>query len=341
MSRVAIVYHGDREAKQSGSMAERFVGAARALEAEGIQAVPAVYNDDFGDEFFTYALTLDGLLVWVNPIESGRDRSKLDSTLRDIANRGIMVSAHPDTIMKLGTKQVLFDTKGMTWGSDVRVYRTLEELKAQLPEQLKHGSAYVLKQYRGHSGGGIWKVRQEASQYYARHAQRGCFEQEVTFEDLLTIFAPYFEGDGRIIEQPYQERLPEGMIRCYQVVDRVEGFGHQAINAFYPAPPGAKPEDAHQPGPRLYFPPDHPEFQSVKRKMEDDWIPELLTVLSLDREQLPLLWDADFLLGPKDANGVDTYVLCEINVSSVSPFPEWAQAPLARAMKRRLQKKQP
>ena len=48
-------------------------------------------------------------------------------------------------------------------------------------------------------------------------------------------------------------------------------------------------------------------------------------------EALPVLWDCDFLLGPKDANGKDTYVLCEINVSSVAPFPESALPHIAEA----------
>jgi hypothetical protein len=46
---------------------------------------------------------------------------------------------------------------------------------------------------------------------------------------------------------------------------------------------------------------------------------------------LPVLWDADFLYGPKTAAGEDSYVLCEINVSSVAPFPESAVAPVAKA----------
>jgi len=47
---------------------------------------------------------------------------------------------------------------------------------------------------------------------------------------------PYFSANGRMIDQEYQERLPEGMIRCYLVHDKVVGFGHQAINALFPAP---------------------------------------------------------------------------------------------------------
>jgi len=34
------------------------------------------------------------------------------------------------------------------------------------------------------------------------------------------------------------------------------------------------------------------------------------------------IWDADFLYGPRMTSGADTYVLCEINVSSTFTFPE-------------------
>ncbi len=47
-------------------------------------------------------------------------------------------------------------------------------------------------------------------------------------------------------------------------------------------------------------------------------------LLEIDIESLPILWDCDFLLGPKEENGEDSYVLCEINVSSVAPYPESA-----------------
>jgi hypothetical protein len=58
--------------------------------------------------------------------------------------------------------------------------------------------------------------------------------------------------------------------------------------------------------------------------------------LDIERESLPILWDCDFLFGPKGDDGKDTYVLCEINVSSVAPYPESAvpyvvEASVARA----------
>ncbi len=64
-----------------------------------------------------------------------------------------------------------------------------------------------------------------------------------------------------------------------------------------------------------------PEFQDLKSILEQEWIPRAQRVLEIDTKRLPILWDCDFLLGPKGADGRDTYVLCEINVSSVAPYP--------------------
>ena len=41
--------------------------------------------------------------------------------------------------------------------------------------------------------------------------------------------------------------------------------------------------------------------------------------------------DADFLYGPKDESGADTYVLCEIKVSAVWPFPPHATGAIVEA----------
>jgi hypothetical protein len=79
------------------------------------------------------------------------------------------------------------------------------------------------------------------------------------------------------------------------------------------------------------------EFQLLKRQLEEEWVPALRRSLGIDTMQLPVLWDCDFLLGAKTEAGHDTYVLCEINVSSVSPFPDSAVEPLARATLARVQ----
>jgi hypothetical protein len=55
----------------------------------------------------------------------------------------------------------------------------------------------------------------------------------------------------------------------------------------------------------------------------------MLEVLGLDRAALPVIWDADFLYGARDASGADTYVLCEINASSCFAIPDKAPAAIA------------
>jgi hypothetical protein len=78
-----------------------------------------------------------------------------------------------------------------------------------------------------------------------------------------------------------------------------------------------------------------PEFHALRTKMESEWTPQMMQLLGIDARSLPIIWDADFLYGPRDATGQDTYVLCEINVSSVFPFPEQAPPEIARLAKAR------
>ncbi len=340
--RVAILYPGDHEARRNATPDNnRFSQIFRALADLGMIVEPAVYHDDFCDRVRQQLLQVDGVLVWVNPVEGGRDRSILDSMLREVAAADVFVSAHPDVILKMGTKEVLYRTRDIGWGCDTRLYRSMEEMRRELPSRLAAGEARVLKQIRGNGGDGVWKVALAKDASYSspqlgslvrvRHAKRGSIEEEISLDGFLTRCEPYFRGQGGMIDQAYQPRLTDGMIRCYLVHDKVAGFGHQAINALYPAPPGAAPTEAPEPGPRLYHPPTLPEFQPLKRKLEREWVPEMRQLLEIDSASLPVLWDADFLFGPTTESGEDSYVLCEINVSSVAPFPESAVPYVAEA----------
>jgi hypothetical protein len=331
--RVGVVYHGPPGAQDTAAPANSKVPAVfPALAEAGIEAHPVVWNDAVAAEAIRRLMAMDGLLVWVNPIEGGRDRTRLDAALREAAAAGVFVSTHPDVILKLGTKQVLVDTGAMSWSAPgTLAHRTVRDLAAALAGQMAAGQSRVLKQYRGHSGDGIWKVEPDDGGVRVRHAKRGSPEERLSLAGFLKRCEPYFDGEGRMINQPYQARLPEGMIRCYLVRDRVEGFGHQAVNALCPPLPGTPAGEFPPTTSRLYHPPTLAPFQRLKRQLEDVWVPELSRTLHLGMDELPLLWDCDFLLGPRDAAGDDTYVLCEINVSSVSPFPESALRPLALA----------
>ncbi|MEO5733005.1 MAG: Cj0069 family protein [Rubrivivax sp.] len=189
----------------------------------------------------------------------------------------------------------------------------------------------MLKQHRGHSGIGVWRIEQRSAGTFAlRHAQRGSVEEMVDWAGVVQRLAPYFEQGGHMVDQAWQPRLVEGMTRAYLVRDRMAGFGRQAVNALYPAVDGGF---APTPGPRLYSDADDLRFQELRRRIEDSWVDLLCERVGVMPDALPLLWDADFLLGHRDATGSERYVLCEINVSSVAPFPEPAIAPLVSAVR--------
>ena len=338
--KVAILYPGDYEARQNATPENnRLASVFKALAERRVHVEPAVYHDQFCDEVRQQLMQVDAVLVWMNPIQDGRDRSILDPMLRDVAASGIYVSTHPDVISKMGTKEVVYRTRDIGWGCDTHLYRSLAQLRQELPARLASGQARVLKQNRGNGGLGVWRVELLESGPFprpemtirVRHAKRGSIEEQISLNEFFVRCEPYFAKNGRLIDQAYQKRLPEGMVRCYLVHHKVVGFGHQAVNALFPAPDGAPPSDAPQPGPRLYHPPTMPEFQALKQKVEKDWVPAMQRLLDIKTASLPILWDCDFLLGPKNGSGDDTYVLCEINVSSVAPYPESAPPFIAEA----------
>jgi hypothetical protein len=338
IERIALLWRGDRDARaKSTAENNRLRPLFEALASLNVFAEPAVFSDEIVDEVRDQLLRLDGVLVWVDPISDGHDRSKLDPMLREVAAKGVWVSAHPDVILKMGTKEVLFRTRHLGWGTDTYLYRSLDEFRGELPLRLAPGPR-VLKQNRGNGGIGTWKVELAAHDtskvgldtiVRVLHARRGSVEEDLRLGDFMSRCEQYFALDGRMIDQPFQPRLQDGMIRCYMVRDEVAGFGHQLIKALMPSPPGTEPA---QPGPRIMYGADEPAFQALRQKMEADWTPAMLRLLDIDRASLPVIWDADFLYGPKTESGEDTYVLCEINVSAVFPFPEQVTAKIAQAV---------
>ena len=304
--------------------ASKLRGVFAAFAELGAPAEPVVYDDSRVDAVRVQLLALDGVLVWVNPIEHGLDRALLDPLLREAADAGVFVSAHPDVILRMGTKQVLADTQAMSWGTPTRVFRSVDELRAGL----EHDRVVVLKQYRGMGGDGVWKVRRVGRDALeVQHASRDAQSEQLTIETFLARCAPYFGGDGRMVEQPYQSRLPEGMTRVYCSHDAVVGFAHQYPRGLLPS--SVDPDSL--PTAKRFERADASEFAELRERMEGEWLPQLQRVLGLTRGELPVIWDADFLRA-EDGRPV----LCEINVSSTFAFPEHAYPAVAQAALERI-----
>src|SRR5262245_2696860 len=267
LGRIAILWRGD-EAARRGVTPEtsRFKAVFAALADVGVDAEPVVYEDDVLDAVHAQLAKLEGVLVWVNPIHGGRNRADLDALLRKVAARGVWVSAHPDVILKMGTQEVLHRTSKMRWGCATTLYRTPEAMRAVLPGRLAAGPR-VIKRNRGNGGQGVWKVERLASQHNrptvrVLDATKDASE-ELALDEFLERCLEYFE-DGCVIDQPFQARLSEGVVRCYMAGDRCAGFGHHKVKALVDAP-AARAEA----GRRLYTSNADPRFQCLRRFMED------------------------------------------------------------------------
>lgn len=345
--RIALLWRGDPSLSPPAPEDTRLASIFAALAARDVVAEPVIYADEVVDAVRERLFGFDGVMVWVDPIsvDEGKDRSVLDPMLRDVVARGAWVSTHPDVIMKMGVKEVLYRTRALGWGVDTDLYSSVDDFHERFPAKLAASGARVLKQNRGNGGQGVWKVAlvdQETNvaidtmQVRVLEARRGSTEEILALDAFMTRCESYFASAGRIIDQPFQPRLPEGMIRCYMSQGEVAGFGRQLIKALIPPPPPGTDPALAEPGPRIMHPPDAPSFQALRARMETDWVPAMRRLLDLDADDLPALWDADFLYGQKTAAGEDSYVLCEINVSAITPYPESAAPIVAQTALRRV-----
>jgi hypothetical protein len=253
----------------------------------------------------------------------------LDNLLREVAGKGVWVSAHPDVITSMGTKEVLYRTQSLGWGTDTDLYTSQLDLAERLPQRLRRDGRLVVKQARGTAGNGVWRIDLVPSATaLVRVAQANAPDvgaEEVSLETFIDRLAQYFAWSGSVVVQPYQSRLAEGMIRCYFAQDRVVGFCHQYPRGLLDEVEG----EPRQRGPMEDA--DAPAYQALRSKAETEWVPGMMSLMALDPHRLPIIWDADFLYGPLDSSGNDTYVLCEINISAVWPYPTQASARMAEA----------
>ncbi len=352
--RVGLLARGDAHTGTPSPRAkELMVPVIEAFGAAGVLAEHVVYADDAVSEVQEQLRALDGVLVWVNPIQDGATRASLDALLRDVAGAGVWVSARPDVILKMGTKEVLFQTRTVGWETETDVYRSVGELMERFPTRLARHGRRVLKQGRGTAGNGVWRIDllppvplngQTLSldaMVQVQHALVGLADGEAVEELRLGAFldrcGQYFAWSGCLVDQTYQDRLRDGMVRCYLTHDEVVGFCHQWPQALLDA--GATGGQSAAPQRRSVMEgPNAPAFRALKSKMRE-WVPQMQHLLDIETHDLPIIWDADFLYGPKDDAGEDSYVLCEINVSAVWPFPPAAIEPMVKASVAQLAKR--
>ena len=316
---IAIMVFAETHSSRIALEEEKYKNLAGAFKENGFDINSVIYNDGMADQLSTQLLRYDAILVWVNPLEQGNNRNKLNALLIKLSDSGCFVSAHPDVILQIGTKDVLYKTRETEFGGDVKLYNFFEEFKERFFAEQRPPAIRILKQYRGNGGDGVFKV--DATHFtqnkiIVTHAKKGNEEKTLSVDDFFSAFKIYVTGGGILIDQPWNENIINGMVRCYLTGSKVSGFGYQEINALYPG---------KQPGKRFYFSEDCGLFRDLREIMENKWVPELQQITGTKNEMMPVIWDADFFINSINTEKTnEKYTLCEINVSCVSPFPESA-----------------
>ena len=319
MSSVALMIYGDVHSNRNALTEEKYKDLAIAFSSHGFTTESVLYNDGAAGKLATELLKFDAVLVWVNPIEQGNNRTRLDALLAEISNKGCFVSTHPEVILKMGTKDVLYKTRDMDWGGDTKMYTSYQDFLSRFYTSLKTSGTRVLKQYRGNGGDGVYKIGYDsADKVKLTHAMAGSAERNLLFTDFYNEFEPFFLNDGLLIDQEWNKNVVNGMVRCYLTGTKIAGFGFQEINALYEST-----DKTHiPPSRRYYFTENCGLFSDLKEIMQNEWVPQLQSNLSIAENMLPVIWDADFFINkPNSKKTNKKYTLCEINVSCVSPFP--------------------
>ncbi len=332
---VAILEEADREDEHAAREGRgRFGALVLAFRAAGLDADTVMYSDERCQEAERRLNQADAVLVFVNPVHNGQDRSVLDPMLERVAERGTLVSAHPHVIDLMGTKRVLVDTEAMPWSLGDAHH--LEEGPQSLPGLLRRLQAgpRVLKQVRGNGGGGVWRLTWVGGAEPSVHVLKATDREGGAIMPWGAFWATmeqYWAAGGTWVDQPYRRPSPDGMVRCYLSGATVAGFGHQLVGALTSGPS----EQPMPSTPRQYTGPDDPRFQGLRERMEREWVPQLLDAVHLDADRLPVIWDADFFWD-RPAGKPEQFGLCEINVSAVHPYPDSAVAAMVATTQRRL-----
>lgn len=255
----------------------------------------------------------DGYVSRINPGNLKEENEYFDM-LRRLCNDGLVGMSHPDAMIGYGAKDALTKLAGTKLvPSDTYAYYDIESFKANFPKTLAKGER-VLKQNRGSTGEGIWRVKAEVSGNLNAQTPIKCTEakdnhtEHRRLGEFMDFCEQYIIGDnGMLVDMTFLPRIKEGEIRLLMLYDK-------PVNVVHKKP--AEGADAFSAtlfsGAKYRY--DEP---SKWQNLVDMFLSELPNVRKkLGDFDLPLIWTADFILDT-DENGADKYVLGEINCSCV------------------------
>ncbi|UJF24549.1 Cj0069 family protein [Suttonella sp. R2A3] len=292
-----------------------------AIKQKGWGCEIVYFRDQWAGEIFDYCNDrFDGYISRINPGNLEHGEKIYFETLRRLSDAGLVGMSHPDAMINFGAKDALVKLAQTDLvPEDTYAYYTIEDFKKIFPQSISHGER-VLKQNRGSTGEGIWRVQISESVDYQPgdslplDTKLKCTEavdnhvEYPTLEEFMIFCEQYIVGDnGMLVDMRFMPRIKEGEIRILLI-------GEQPIFVVHKKPADA--EDAFSAtlfsGAKYTY--DKPEDWADLMTLFNDSLPIISD--KLGGFDIPLIWTADFMLD-WDADGNDTYVLGEINCSCV------------------------
>lgn len=290
-----------------------------ALKQREQDAEVIFFDIEKREEIFDYVK--ENAVAYVSRINPGNLKYEVEyfEMLRDLCAAGVIGMPHPDAMIGYGAKDALVKLRHTSLvPEDTYAYYTIEEFKATFPKSLAKGER-VLKQNRGSTGEGIWRVQlvdalEAGVTEVPLNAKVKCTEAKdnhVEYHELeafMTFCEQYIVGaNGMLVDMTFLPRIKEGEIRLFMLRDK-------PINVVHKKPA----EDADSFSATLFsgakYRYDRPEEWAT---LVHSFLAQLQEVTSLlGGYDLPLIWTADFILDT-DESGQDAYILGEMNCSCV------------------------
>jgi hypothetical protein len=291
-----------------------------SLTKRGWTAEIVFYRDEDRGEIYKHAVEVAG--AYISRVNPGNLNSETGyfQMLRELVRHEVQGLPHPDAMANYGAKNAVEKLANTPLVPvDVQCYYDFELFKESFPRTLA-GESRVLKQNRGSTGEGIWRVevpkdcKLENGSVPLEVVVR-CTEakdnhvEERPLGEFIDYCVRYLDGpNGLLLDMPFLPRIVEGEIRVLMLrrtpvyvvhkkpVDEADAFSATLFS-------GAQYtyED----------PKEWPEVISVIQKNIE------LIVDRLGGYDIPLLWTTDFILDTDPKTGKDRYVLGEINASCV------------------------
>lgn len=292
-----------------------------AIKEKEWDAEVVYFRDEWTNMIFDYVSEkFDGYISRINPGNLPNGEKVYFDTLRRLSDHGLVGMSHPDVMVQFGAKDALVKLSSTDLvPEDTYAYYDVETFRKTFPISVSHGIR-VLKQNRGSTGSGIWRVEvidditYKAGDSLPLETKLKCTEaldnhvEYHTLGEFMTFCEQYIVGDnGMIVDMRFMPRIKEGEIRILMV-------GNEPMFVVHKKP--AQTENAFS---ATLFSGAHYTYDRP-----EDW-PELMNLFNeslpmisekIGGIDIPLIWTADFMLD-WDEDGNDKYILGEFNCSCV------------------------